>query len=671
MKRIVFLLMVPVFILAGCSTTNNKNASGSVVIHPGVEEAWIIDGFAQPESVLSIPGHDWLYVSNINGEEEPGFISRIAKDGSVDEMRWVEGIQTPTGMGYWNGNIYVANQNTVEVISVEEGAIVKTLRSDAKSLNDISISDKGDIYVTDLDSSSIYMVEEDKLVLWIQTDMIPLSNGILVDDDDLIVLSSATADFREVPLTPDIYGSVYRINRTTREIELIDTGKKLGALDGVVPMGDGYVITDPFNGSLYYLSDEEKILMGSVQGGAADIGYDVDEPSVIYVPLLFAGKIAAYNVVDEEWIHITNKEDYNTLAADQTFGNDTGRSVATSGGIIKGAYNGEVLSGTWEWEGEFFSRVSTLGDMDLGHDNIAIYVNDTKMKLIMNDGKGMQVIDRKISQKNLLADIPVTAEKMWTSEDLIQVESVLSIPGHQYIYASVINQGEMGYVSKLAKDGTVVEKEWSDGIMSPAGMAYYKGFIYVADGTQVHKVELKSGAIVQTYSSNGMTLNDVTVSASGDIYVSNVFEASIYKIEGDRVIPWISGSAEFLYPNGVLDQGDKLIVGNMATVNFLENQLTQETLGSLYEVDKTDKSVRLIGPSKNIAAIDGVTSYGEGYLVSDPFNGLLFYADEKVKVKIDEIEGQIADIFADADDESILYIPMMAGNGVMAYKINK
>ena len=338
--------------------------------------------------------------------------------------------------------------------------------------------------------------------------------------------------------------------------------------------------------------------------------------------------------------------------------------------MIKGAYNGEVLSGTWEWKGEFFSRISTLGDRNLGHDNIAIYVNDEKMKLIMNEGGGMQVIDRKISDKNLLSRVPVEAEHLWTIDGLVQVESVLSIPGHDWLYASVINQDEMGHIARLSKDGILDNPQWSEGIRFPTGMGYLDGYIYVGDMTNVHKVDIETGNIVKTYSSGGPSLNDITISEDGVIYISNVFGASINKIEGDKIVPWLTGSDELLYPNGLLDRGDSLIAVSTSTVNFMQNELTKETMGSVYEITKADKSIRRIKTGSHLGALDGVTAYGKGYMVSDPFGGSLFYIDEDVKLKLASIEGGAADIYADADDQSILYIPLLYGNGVMAYRLS-
>ena len=56
-----------------------------------LSKKWEVDGFKMPESVFASADHPWLYVSNVNGAE-PGFISRVAKDGTVDNFDWATGL---------------------------------------------------------------------------------------------------------------------------------------------------------------------------------------------------------------------------------------------------------------------------------------------------------------------------------------------------------------------------------------------------------------------------------------------------------------------------------------------------------------------------------------------------------------------------------------------------
>lgn len=96
------------------------------------------------------------------------------------------------------------------------------------------------------------------------------------------------------------------------------------------------------------------------------------------------------------WVRVRTKDEYLEKCADVYFGEDAGRSIATSDGQIRGNFGGKELSGTWEWEDDYFCRTSTLGDLDLGHDCIVIEITSTQMRLTMEKGNGPSVVyDRK------------------------------------------------------------------------------------------------------------------------------------------------------------------------------------------------------------------------------------------------------------------------------------
>ena len=259
-----------------------------------IEKKWEVSGVSMPESILSIPDHDWLYVSNVN-KQETGYISRISKDGVIDDLKWIEGIATPTGMGFLNGKIYVADQSQVHVIELESAKIIKTLSSAAKTLNDISISKDGRVFVSDISTGSIYTVQDDSVVLWTKSAEFPFPNGVLVQNNDLIVGDMGTALSRS--LTADQYGSLYKVNLSDKSVQLIKSTNKIGSIDGIVAFNDGLIITTVV-GKLFYVTEDKQVLLGSAEGGIADLGIDA-EKQMIYVPFLFANKVVAYHLSSE------------------------------------------------------------------------------------------------------------------------------------------------------------------------------------------------------------------------------------------------------------------------------------------------------------------------------------------------------------------------------------
>src|SRR5689334_5585637 len=56
-----------------------------------------VGGFATPESCTWDPDDRVWYVSNIGGDSEPGWISRLDEDGAVLDAKWVEGLNDPKG----------------------------------------------------------------------------------------------------------------------------------------------------------------------------------------------------------------------------------------------------------------------------------------------------------------------------------------------------------------------------------------------------------------------------------------------------------------------------------------------------------------------------------------------------------------------------------------------
>jgi len=259
-----------------------------------IAKKWEATSFSMPESVLVIPGHNWLYVSNVNGEENDGYISKISRDGEIIEMKWVDGIHTPTGMGYHDGRIYVADQTQVHVISVNTGDILRTLSSEAKTLNDISLTPDGRVFVSDLSTGSIYTVQGDQVIPWFQPANIATLNGLLVQDNTLYAGSVGTVLSRN--LEPKQYGSLYKINLSTKSFKMLPSAEKIGPIDGVVKFHDGIVISDPFNGKLYYLTEKDRILVkDNIEGGIADIGID-SETGMIYAPMIFGNSVIAFQL---------------------------------------------------------------------------------------------------------------------------------------------------------------------------------------------------------------------------------------------------------------------------------------------------------------------------------------------------------------------------------------
>ncbi|WP_055445951.1 antibiotic biosynthesis monooxygenase [Lacinutrix mariniflava] len=270
-------------------TTLNENYT--------LEKLWEVEDVIMPESILSIPNHDFVYVSVINTYEKPGYISRYTKNGVLDAKKWVEGIAIPTGKAFYNGNMYVVDQSQVHIINIETAKIIKTIPSEAKTLNDITIGKDGVGYISDITTGRIFRLKDDKITFWLHSDEFPTPNGVLLKEGNLIV--GSIGDELSQSLKPEQLGSLFKINLEDKSITTIKPSERMGAIDGVVPFKNGMIVSDPMNGKIFYVTNYKKEVITdntSFGGSNADLGID-NQTQVLFVPYLFHNKIAAYKIV--------------------------------------------------------------------------------------------------------------------------------------------------------------------------------------------------------------------------------------------------------------------------------------------------------------------------------------------------------------------------------------
>src|SRR5262249_16205939 len=124
-------------------------------------------------------------------------------------------------------------------------------------------------------------------------------------------------------------------------------------------------------------------------------------------------------------------------------------------------------------------------------------------------------------------------------------------------------------------------------------------------------------------------LNDVATGPDGTVYVSDMMGNKIYMVKGGKVSVFAEGG-ELEYPNGLLVDGDSLIVGGWGKPKA---DFTKDVPGRLFKLDLKTKMKTPITPDP-IANIDGLESDGKGgYIASDYLAGKILHitADGKVK----------------------------------------
>jgi hypothetical protein len=172
----------------------------------------------------------------------------------------------------------------------------------------------------------------------------------------------------------------------------------------------------------------------------------------------------------------------------------------------------------------------------------------------------------------LQAAPPVTpATPLWTiTEGMDSPESVYFDADSGFLFVSQIGgqaaaRDGNGRISKLTVDGKVVDAGWVKGLNAPKGLRSLRGTLYTADLDEIVGIEISSGRITSRVKvdigGDGRFFNDVAVAADGTIYTSDSFGNRIFAIKDGAASVFFEGDS-ILLPNGVLVEGDRLIVAS-------------------------------------------------------------------------------------------------------------
>mgnify|MGYP002350136488 CR=1 FL=1 len=106
-------------------------ALAAALLIGGRAEAFTASGFQGPYGVVVDPKTGFIYVSNVNGQpagrDDNGFISRLKGDGTVDQLRFIDGaspdisLHAPKGMAIRENLLYVADIDKLQAFDLGSG----------------------------------------------------------------------------------------------------------------------------------------------------------------------------------------------------------------------------------------------------------------------------------------------------------------------------------------------------------------------------------------------------------------------------------------------------------------------------------------------------------------------------------------------------------------------
>lgn len=258
-------------------------------------------GFQTPESVLHDAAADVYLVANINGsplaKDDNGFISRLAPDGSVLALKWIDGaaadveLHAPKGMAIKGDTLFVADIDAVRLFHRETGAPLGSRTvAGATFLNDLAVAPDGTVYVTDSGfragaagfepsgTDAVYRFGPGGTAQALAKDAaLGGPNGIVADTAGLVVVTFGS-------------GEVYRLDAAGARTDL--PRPPAGQLDGVVRLADASLLVSSWEGSAVYRLGADGAYTTAVEGveAPADIGYDAGRGRLL-IPLFNAHRL--------------------------------------------------------------------------------------------------------------------------------------------------------------------------------------------------------------------------------------------------------------------------------------------------------------------------------------------------------------------------------------------
>ena len=254
-----------------------------------LEKVWETDTLlTTSESVLYDKTRDRILVSNCNlggwAMDGDGFISEIDFDGTIKNLKLIDGLSSPKGMALVEDTLYVADSKEVAKIDLTTQKIIKRFSLDDiedPQFNDV-VENNGTIYISSSNTKSIYKIVNNSLQLAFKGSL-SRPNGLLFRNDSLFVMNSKSQDLKVI----------------SKDEKLTTLTKEIGAGDGITKINKEELIISDWNGRLFYIDKNfnKKLLLDTQKKGynTADIQY-LEDRNLLLVPTFSGNTIAAYRI---------------------------------------------------------------------------------------------------------------------------------------------------------------------------------------------------------------------------------------------------------------------------------------------------------------------------------------------------------------------------------------
>jgi hypothetical protein len=262
-------------------------------------ELWMLGGFSHPESVELDISHQVFYVSNVGGaptdKDGNGFISKMTKDGKLEQLKWIEGLNAPKGMVIDGFKLFVSDIDQLVEIDTRTGTITNRYPAEgAVFLNDTAVDKDHNVYVSDIAKKKIWQLKDGKMSVWYEKDDLMHPNGLRVIYGGKLLVAGWGRDMQDDGSTKSL-GNLLTIDLKTKELKNLGSGAPTGNLDGLERDAHGeFLSTDFLAGKLFRIhKDGSSEMLVDLNKGSADLDV-IKKGHVAVVPVMFDDNVRAF-----------------------------------------------------------------------------------------------------------------------------------------------------------------------------------------------------------------------------------------------------------------------------------------------------------------------------------------------------------------------------------------
>lgn len=281
MTRRVSALASGIAVVLGGLTACNRRPP---VLTPDAESVRTVAnvGFVQPENIVYDSAADVYLVSNLGGggpaRDDNGFVSRVAADGRVLDLKWISGgrngveLDSPKGLAIRGDTLAVADLGSLRLFDRRTGAPLRTIPLPGLVMNDVAFAPDGSIWITDTgparDKTPVDTTHDCDAVWHVTPDgsVHAAARGLWLDRPDGIVV-----DGRSVLVATFGGNTIERVWATGQKEPSTIESLPAGRLDGFRRLADGTLLLTSWDAGVVWRlwkDDEPRRVLAGVTSPA-------------------------------------------------------------------------------------------------------------------------------------------------------------------------------------------------------------------------------------------------------------------------------------------------------------------------------------------------------------------------------------------------------------------